>query len=92
MLKQHQQDLNENKSITKLANIFKTTQLEDNEQHPSTETETPSQQQVQTEESHSKHPYTHYERLNKRKKWQQQKRAGRFYEEIQKEYIDQKGS
>ena len=92
VLKQHQQDLNENKSITKLANIFKTTQLEDNEQHPTTETETPSQQQVQTEESHSKHPYTHYERLNKRKKWQQQKRAGRFHEEIQKEYIDQKGS
>ena len=92
MLKQHQQDLNENKSITKLANIFKITQLEDNEQHPTTETETPSQHQVQTEESHSKHPYTHYERLNKRKKWQQQKRAGRFYEEIQKEYIDKKGS
>ena len=32
------------------------------------------------------------ERINKKKKWQNNKRAGKFFEETQKNYIDQKGS
>ena len=34
----------------------------------------------------------HFERINKKKRWQDNKRAGKFYEETQKNYIDQKGS
>ena len=36
--------------------------------------------------------YTHVERSNKRKRWQTNKRTGRYYEELQKNYIDQAGS
>ena len=34
----------------------------------------------------------HFEKINKKKRWQENKRAGRFYEETTKNYIDQKGS
>ena len=40
----------------------------------------------------TKHPYMFTERINKKKRWQNNKRAGRFFEETQKNYIDQKGS
>ena len=65
VLIQHQQDLPENKSITKLANTFKQTHLQETEQEQATEGENASQHQSQIEESHSKHPYIHFERLNR---------------------------
>ena len=81
--KQHEEDLPENKSITKLANIFNAAHDQHNNE---------SATQVQDEESHLKYPYLHHKRESKKKRWQTNKRAGNFYEETQKSYIDQKGS
>ena len=91
--KQHQEDLQGNKSITKLAdtlrNIHKQQINED--KPPEDKQNTPPPQEVQ-DETNAKHPYMHFERINKKKRWQNNKRAGRFYEETQKNYIDQKGN
>ena len=97
---QHQDNLPESKSITKLANVFKRTHLENSNNNSEQQQEvlnSTQQQQTEREEetassTPSKHPYTHFERVNKRNRWQTNKRAGRFYEELQKNYIDQKGS
>ena len=97
---QHPDNLPESKSITKLANVFKRTHLENSNNNSEQQQEvlnSTQQQQTEREEetassTPSKHPYTHFERVNKRNRWQTNKRAGRFYEELQKNYIDQKGS
>ena len=83
--KQHQDDLHENKSIPKLADIFKAAheQKQTNETAP----EAPDQEQCP-----KLYPYLHHERASKRERWKANKRAGLFYEESQKSYIDQKGS
>ena len=39
-----------------------------------------------------KNIYTESERIKKREKWKNNKRAGLFYKEIEKPYIDKKGS
>ena len=85
---QHLEDLPENRSITKLANIFKSNHEEQsNEAHTND-----NNNRDQQEEPHTKYPYLHHERDSKRKRWKENKRAGLFYEETQKSYIDQKGS
>ena len=93
---QHEESLPENKSITKLAKVFKRTHLENSNSNSEQSEIVNSTQQQQnegnSEETPSKHPYTHYERLNKRNRWQTNKRAGKFYEELNKNYIDQVGS
>ena len=48
--------------------------------------------QAQEDDPNLKHPYFHHERASKRERWKTNKRAGKFYEETQKSYIDQKGS
>ena len=78
--KHHEEDLHENKSITKLAENFKKNhlqQLNDNNtggQNNNT-TEAPQEEEATT---HSKHPYMHYEKIIKKRKWQTNKRAGFF--------------
>ena len=93
MRKQHQEDLQGNKSITKLADTFRNIHKQQiNEDKPLEDNQnTPPPQKVQ-DETNAKHPYMHFERINKKKRWQNNKRAGRFYEETQKNYIDQKRS
>ena len=90
----HQENLAESKSITKLAKVFQRTHLESSNNGHQQENEnlTTENQPEETEEKPAKHPYTHVERSNKRKRWQTNKRAGRYYEELQKNYIDQAGS
>ena len=83
---QHQDNLPESKSITKLANVFKRTHLENSNNNSEQQQEvlnSTQQQQTEREEetassTPSKHPYTHFERVNKRNRWQTNKRAGRF--------------
>ena len=105
--RQHQEDLSENKSITKLAEIFRKKHLQQ-EQHtfgehilgpdyvlqPSQEQPNQTQETAQNREetTHTKHPYMFYEKANKKKRWKTSKRAGYFFEESQKSYIDKKGS
>ena len=87
--KQHQEDLHENKSITKLAKIFISHHEEHDKDQPVAERNNP---QAQEDDPNLKHPYFHHERASKRERWKTNKRAGKFYEETQKSYIDQKGS
>ena len=85
----HQEVLPENKSITKLASIFKAHHDQQSKEQP---TEEENSTQVQNEEQSPKYPYTFHERAIKRSRWKTNKRAGIFYEETQKSYIDTKGS
>ena len=85
----HQEVLPENKSITKLASIFKAHHDQQSKEQP---TEEENNTQVQNEEQSPKYPYTFHERAIKRSRWKTNKRAGIFYEETQKSYIDTKGS
>ena len=87
--KQHQEDLHENKSITKLAKMFISHHEEHDKDQPVAERNNP---QAQEDDPNLKHPYFHHERASKRERWKTNKRAGKFYEETQKSYIDQKGS
>ena len=88
--KQHQEDLPENKSITKLADICKSHHRQQDKEQPSEEESNPQVQEE--EEQKSKYPYTRHEQAVKRHRWKTNKRAGAFYEETQKSYIDRKGS
>ena len=93
--KHHEEDLHENKSITKLAENFKKNhlqQLNDNNTGGQNNNTTEAPQEEKEATTHSKHPYMHYEKIIKKRKWQTNKRAGYFYEESQKNYIDMKGS
>ena len=63
-----------------------------NQDETSENNNNPQSQQEEQDEPNTKHPYMHFERINKKRRWQNNKRAGRFYEEAQKSYIDQKGS
>ena len=85
----HQEVLPENKSITKLANIFKAHHKQQSEERP---TEEENNTDVQDEEQTSKYPYTFHERAMKKSRWKANKRAGIFFEETQKSYIDTQGS
>ena len=87
--KQHQEDLHENKSITKLAHIFKTAHEEANTEHQPKDKDTPTK--AKDEEAY-RYPYSHHEKAKKKKRWKNNKRAGYFFDETQKNYIDQKGS
>ena len=78
---QHQEDLPENKSITKLANIFRSSH-----EHQASDNENPAP------ETHQKYQHMHHECSNKRNRWQTHKRAGKFYEETQMNYKDKQGS
>ena len=86
--KHHQEVLPEKKSLTKLASIFKAHHEEQETEHLVEEENT----QVQEEEQTTKYPYKRCERAIKRNRWKSNKRAGRFYEETWKSYIDRKGS
>ena len=86
--KQHQEDLHENKSITKLAKIFKS----QHQQATNEPRQVDENMQTQEEDPNPKYHYLRHERASKRNRWKTNKRAGKFYEETQKAYIDQKGS
>ena len=86
---QHKEDLPENKSIMKLAKIFKS-QHEQPDQEQTIEEDNSTQ--VQEEEASTKYPYLHHKRASKRRRWKTNKRAGLFFEETEKSYIDKKGS
>ena len=89
----HQEDLPPNKSIIKLADTFRTSHYQNNNKETTTENTNETQQlQNQEENRNTKHPYMHYENINKKNRWQNNKRAGKFYEETQKKYIDKKAS
>ena len=81
--KQHQEDLHENKSITKLAKIFISHHEEQDKDQP-------------VEEGKKTRPKNMIQTLNtpyfQRQHWKTKKRARKFHEETQKSYIDQKGS
>ena len=90
--KQHQEDLNENKSITKLADNFRKNHMQQLDQDETSENNSdPHTQQEEQEEPTTRHPYMHFERINKKRRWQNNKRAGRFYEEVQKIISTRKG-
>ena len=89
----HEEDLPENKSICKLAAIFQKSHVQEVREEQPPQTDDNIQPPQAPEEEHvTKHPYMHFEKINKKKRWQENKRAGRFYEETTKNYIDQKGS
>ena len=91
----HQNNLSEHKSVIKLADIFKkennigTSEAEvDNTQERNVQPEANANDQIRL----PKNVYMETERVKKRERWKENKRAGMFYQEIQKSYIDQKGS
>ena len=91
--KQHKEDLPPNKSILKLADTFSKSHTQNTSNESTTENNNDNQQQqAQEEVQNTKHAYMHFENINKKKRWQNNKRAGKFYEETQKNYIDQKAS
>ena len=92
----HQNNLSEHKSITKLAEIFgKEHNLHFTTNSLGTETpqqENNDQEQNLNEEETKRTTYMQSERSKKRERWKNNKRAGLFFQETQKNYIDQKGS
>lgn len=90
MKKHHQNDLSELKSVTKLATIFK---KENNILSAEPEENHHSQQENDNQEiAQPENLYIESERIKKRERWKNNKRAGAFYTEIEKPYIDKKGS
>ena len=90
MKRHHQNDLSEHKSVTKLATIFK---KENNVLIAEPEENYHSQQENDNKEiAQPKNLYIESERIKKRERWKNNKRAGAFYTEIEKPYIDKKGS
>ena len=71
-----------------MANIFKSSHEEQSNEAQANGNNNQDQQQQPL----TKYPYLHHERDSKRKRWKENKRAGLFYDETQKSYIDQKGS
>ena len=91
----HQNNLSEHKSVIKLADIFKkennigTSEAEvDNTQERNVQPEANANDQIRL----PKNVYMETERVKKRERWKENKRAGMLYQEVQKSYIDQKGS
>ena len=92
----HQNTLSEHKSIIKLARIFKKeinmdpseAEIDNNTQEENAE----EGAEVNEEVWIPKNAYIENERVRKRERWKNNKRAGIFYQETQKNYIDQKGS
>ena len=91
--KHHKNHLSEHKSITKLATIFRkenNINIEEPEENTVSQEANNNQDPVPTPQP--KNIYTESERIKKREKWKNNKRAGLFYKEIEKPYIDRKGS
>ena len=97
------QDLPENKSIIKLATLF-SRDMEDSRSHgqqqqpqtpPSTETETgmvTSSEESGGQTGGRKKQFIEWERRSKHQRWDENHRAGRMHQELQKNYIDKQGS
>ena len=89
--KHHKNHLSEHKSITKLATIFRkenNINIEEPEENTVSQEANNNQDPVPTPQP--KNIYTESERIKKREKWKNNKRAGLFYKEIEKPYIDKK--
>ena len=89
----HQNNLSEHKSVIKLADIFK---KENNIGRSEAEVDNTQERNVQPEANANdqirlpKNVYMETERVKKRERWKENKRAGMLYQEVQKSYIDQK--
>ena len=87
-------DLPESRSITKLAELFMKNQTneEETENSDSEEAEVPADNNNCARKGAKRQVLVKKERARKRMRWKNHQRAGRFYEEISKNYIDRKGT
>ena len=91
--KHHKNHLSEHKSITKLATIFrKENNINVVEPDENIVGQEANDNQDPAPVPQPKNVYTESERVKKRENWKNNKRAGLFYKEIEKPYIDKKGS
>ena len=88
----HQNHLSEHKSITKLATIFRKENniaiTEPEEISASFFTSASQEENDYQEVQQPRNIYIESERIKKRERWKNNKRAGPFYKEIDKRYID----